>query len=343
MVTIALDAMGGDRGVETAVRAAASVTLQKNGPAVLLVGDQARIEAVLQRSRYDAAQLSIHHAPQVIGMDESPREAIEAKPQASLLVGARLVAEGAADALVSAGNTGAAVLACARHFRKLPGVPRTALAAVFPTEQRRGEKDDPFSLVLDVGATQHTDADALVGFAHMGAAYAARISKNPKPRVALLSNGAEPYKGPAEVVDAHKRLAADPSIHFIGNVEGVDLPKGVADVIVTEGYTGNVLLKTLEGISETALNVARYAYRSRIAWRVGLWMMRGGVMQLKQLTDWRQYGGAPILGFDHLFIKAHGRSNERAVANAIKVAAKAAGSGLCREIEAQLAGKTEAA
>jgi glycerol-3-phosphate acyltransferase PlsX len=341
MVTIALDAMGGDRGVETCVRAAASVSLQR-GPAILLVGDQARIGAVLSRCRYDPSYLSLHHAPQFIGMDESPREAVESKPDASLLVGARLVAEGAAGALVSAGNTGAAVLACARYFRKLPGVPRTALAAVFPTERRRGEKDDPFSLILDVGATQHTDADALVGFAHMGAAYAARISKNPKPRVALLSNGSEPYKGPPEVVEAHRRLAADDRLCFVGNIEGVDLPRGVADVIVTEGYTGNVLLKMLEGISDTAVDIARYAYRSRFAWRMGLWMMRGGVVQLKRLTDWRQYGGAPILGFDHLFIKAHGRSNERAVANALKVAAKAVGSDLCREIEAQLAGRTAA-
>lgn len=335
MPTVALDAMGGDHGVATAVQAASQISLARQ-TAVLLVGDRARIEAELAQSRYDAAFLSVHHAPQAVPMEASPKDALDSLPQASILVAARLVAEGAAEALVSAGNTGASVLACARTFRKLEGVPRTALASVIPTERRRGEKEDPFSLILDVGATLHVDADALVAFAHMGSAYAARISRNPRPRVALLSNGAEPSKGPPEFVEAHRRLAADPHIEFIGNVEGVDLPRGKADVVVTEGFTGNVCLKMLEGISETVVDVARYAYRSKLSWKVGLWMLRGGIVQLKRLTDWQQYGGAPILGFDKPFIKAHGRSSARALANAVKVAHKAAASGLCAQIEAQL-------
>lgn len=335
--TIALDAMGGDHGVVTAVRAACQISLARQ-TAVLLVGDRPRIEAELSRSRYDAAFLSVHHADQAIPMDASPKEALEALPRASVLVAAGLVAEGAADALVSAGNTGASVLACARTFRKLEGVPRTALAAVFPTETLRGAKADPFSLILDVGATLHVDADALVAFAHMGSAYAACISQNPRPKVALLSNGSEPGKGPPEIVEAHRRLAADPRLEFIGNIEGVDLPRGVADVVVTEGFTGNVALKMLEGISETVMDVARYAYRSKLAWRLGLFMLRGGIVQLKQLTDWQQYGGAPILGFHKPFIKAHGRSNVRALANAIKVAHKTVQRDLCAEIEARLRG-----
>lgn len=338
--TVALDAMGGDHGVVAAVRAACQISLGRQ-TAVLVVGDRPRIEAELGRNRYDASFLSVHHASQAVPMDASPREALDALPDASILVAARLVAEGAAASLVSAGNTGASVLACARHFRKLEGVPRTALAAVFPTETRRGEKADPFSLILDVGATLHVDADTLVAFAHMGSAYAACISRNPRPRVALLSNGAEPGKGPPEFVEAHRRLADDPNIEFIGNIEGIDLPRGKADVVVTEGFTGNVVLKMLEGISETVVDVARYAYRSKLAWKIGLWMLRGGIVQLKQLTDWQQYGGAPILGFDHPFIKAHGRSNARALGNAIKVASKAASSGLCEQIERQLASSAE--
>jgi len=334
--TVALDAMGGDHGLVAAVRAAAQISLGRQ-TAVLLVGDRGPIEAELARCRYDAAFVAVHHAPDFVPMEASPKEALDELPKASILVAARLVADGAADAMVSAGNTGASVLACARTFRKLEGVPRTALAAVFPTETRRGEKADPFSLILDVGATLHVDADALVAFAHMGSAYASRISRNPRPRVALLSNGAEPGKGPPEFVEAHRRLSRDPHLEFIGNVEGIDLPRGKADVVVTEGFTGNVVLKMLEGISETVVDVARYAYRSKLAWRLGLFMLRGGIVQLKQLTDWQQYGGAPVLGFDRPFIKAHGRSNARALANAIKVAHKAAQSGLCREIEALLA------
>ncbi|MCB9549264.1 MAG: phosphate acyltransferase PlsX [Myxococcales bacterium] len=336
MITIALDAMGGDHGLEATVSAAARLSLDRR-VGVLLVGDAPAIGQSLRRHRYDASYVSVHHAADVVGMAEKPREALDAHPEASILVAARLVAEGHADALVSAGNTGASVLACARHFKKIPGVPRTALAAVVPTEQRRGELDDPFSLLLDVGATLGADADALVAFAHMGAAYSARISRNPRPRVALLSNGAEPYKGTAAIVEAHQRLLNDPHLDFIGNVEGVDLPRGTADVVVTDGFTGNVVLKMIEGISETVMDLARFAYRSKLAWRAGLFMLGGGIKQLKQITDWQQYGGAPILGFDRPFIKAHGRSGPRALGNAVKVAAKAVRSDLCAEIARTLA------
>jgi len=336
MATIALDAMGGDHGAAPAVQAAARISLEHKA-AVIVVGDQRQIESALRRTRYDAAFLSVVHTDQVVDMDQSPRKALDANPEASILVGARLVAEGRADALVSAGNTGACILACARTFERLPGVSRTALAAVYPTARRRGTTDDPFALMLDVGATLEADADTLVAFAHMGSAYAARISKNPRPRVALLSNGEEPFKGSPAIVEAHRRLAGDPHLNFVGNVEGVDLPRGKADVIVTDGFTGNVVLKMLEGISETVVDLARYAYRSKLVWRIGLGLLRGGIVQLKQLTDWKQYGGAPILGFDHLFIKAHGRSNDRALGNAIKVAHRAVESDLCREMSERLA------
>lgn len=340
MATIALDAMGGDHGVAPAVQAAARISLAREA-AVTLVGDQQQIEPVLKRARYDAAFLSIHHTDQAVGMGESPRKALDAKPDASLLVGARLVADGHADALVSAGNTGAAILACARTFKTIPGVPRTALAAVLPTERRRGSTNDPFSLMLDVGATLDANAETLVAFAHMGAAYASRISRNPRPTVALLSNGEEPYKGTPAIVEANRRLQSS-NLNFIGNIEGVDLPRGKADVVVTSGFTGNIVLKMVEGISETVIDIARYAYRSKFIWRAGLFMLRGGIGQLKQLTDWQQYGGAPILGFDHPFIKAHGRSNARALSNAIKVANKVVKSGLCHEIATQIAAQQAA-
>jgi glycerol-3-phosphate acyltransferase PlsX len=338
MSTIAIDVMGGDHGVAAAVSAAASISLDQE-VGVLLVGDQGQIDPVLRRSRYDAGYLTVHHTPYSIGMDESPKDALKAKPDASIALGAKLVAQGSADALVSAGNTGGCILACAQHFRRLEGVPRTALAAVFPTERRRGEKDDPFSLILDVGATLEASAETLVAFAKMGSAYAACISKNSNPRVALLSNGAEPYKGRPAIVKAHQILSQEDNINFIGNVEGVDLPRGTADVVVTDGFTGNVVLKMLEGMSETVVDLAKYAYRSRVTWRAGLWMLSGGLKQLKDLTDWQQYGGAPILGFDHLVIKAHGKSSARAIRNAIKVAAKGSRSNLCGRIQELVEGQ----
>jgi len=229
------------------------------------------------------------------------------------------------------------VLACARHFRLIPGIRRAALAAVYPTEMRRGEKDDPFSLILDVGATLDVNADDLVAFALMGAAYAARISRNPRPRVALLSNGTEAGKGPKEIVAAHQMLLEHTGINFIGNVEGVDIPRGTADVVVCSGFVGNVVIKMLEGVSETVMGLARYAYKEKLLWRAALGMLSGGIGRLKEITDWQEYGGAPLLGFEQLFIKAHGRSGAQAIENAIKVAAKAVRSELGADIAARVA------
>jgi glycerol-3-phosphate acyltransferase PlsX len=247
------------------------------------------------------------------------------------------VARGEGDALVSAGNTGASVLACARRWTLLQGVRRGALAAVYPTELRRGEKDDPFSLILDVGATIDATAEDLVGFAVMGSAYAKLVSQNRRPRVALLSNGTEAGKGPPSVVGAHAALVETTELNFIGNIEGLDIPRGVADVVVTSGFVGNVVLKMLEGVSETVVRLARYAHKERLAWRLGLIALSSAIDQLKSITDWQQYGGAPLLGFTHPFIKAHGRSNAHAVTNAIKVAHKALAGNLCGNIARTMA------
>jgi glycerol-3-phosphate acyltransferase PlsX len=332
-VTIAVDAMGGDHAPDAVVRGAAAVSLEAPHIQTVLVGDAARIGALLTSLRHDPERLALHHAPGVVRMDEKAADALRDKPDCSIGAAARLVAEGAADALVSAGNTGASVLACARTWKKIPGVRRAALAAVYPTEIRRGEKDDPFSLILDVGATLDVGTEDLVTFALMGAAYAARISRNPRPRIALLSNGAEAGKGPPEIVEAHRLLRQATELNFVGNVEGVDIPRGTADVIICGGFVGNVVLKMLEGVSETVVRLAGYAYKEKLLWRAGLVMLASGFKRLKELTDWEQYGGAPLLGFDHLFIKAHGRSGQRAIANAIKVAAKAAQADLPHQIE----------
>jgi phosphate acyltransferase len=333
---IAVDAMGGDHAPDEIVKGAAAATLSRSDLEVILVGDTARIGRILADVRHDAERMRIHHAPHVVGMEEKPAEALAAKPESSILVAARLVAAGEADALVSAGHTGASVLACVRTFKLIPGLKRSALAAVFPTEMRRGEKDDPFSLLLDVGATLDVGPDELVQFALMGAAYASRISRNPRPRVALLSNGGEAGKGPKEIVEAHQLLLKNTGLNFIGNIEGVDIPRGTADVVVCSGFVGNIVLKMLEGVSETVVRLAHYAYKEKLLWRAALAMLSGGIGRLKAVTDWQEYGGAPLLGFDKTFIKAHGRSKERAITNAIKVASRAAATGLTEEITSKI-------
>ena len=336
-VTIAFDVMGGDHGPEEVVRGAAQLSLESPHIHALLVGDRAVIDAALAETRHSGERISVHHAQDFIAMDEKPGEALARKPLASVAVAARLVAEGEAEALVSAGNTGACVLACARNFTLIPGVRRAALAAVYPTRRSRGEKDDPFSLILDVGATVDATAEDLVAFAVMGTAYARIVSRNERPTVALLSNGAEPQKGPPRVVEAHQRLAAMPGVNFVGNVEGVDIPKGTVDVIVCDGFVGNVCLKMLEGVHETVVELARYAYKESLRWRAGLAMLSSGIQRLRDVTDWEQYGGAPVLGFDRIFIKAHGRSKAHAIANAGKVAAKAVAHDLGTAIREGLA------
>ncbi len=335
-VTIAFDVMGGDHGPLEIVRGAAQLTLDTPHIHAVLVGDRAQIDQALGQVKHHAERVAVHHAADFVSMHEKPNAALEAKPDASVMVAARLVREGEADAMVSAGNTGAGVLACARTFSLIPGVRRAALATVYPTAVGRGEKNDPFSLILDVGATVDASADDLVAFAIMGSAYARIISKNENPTVALLSNGTEAQKGPARVVEANGKLQNIKGLRFIGNVEGVDIPKGTADVVVCDGFVGNVCLKMLEGVSETVIELARYAYKEKLLWRAGLAMLSSGIERIKEVTDWEQYGGAPILGFDRLFIKAHGRSKSRAITNAGKVAARAVSKDLANAIQGML-------
>jgi glycerol-3-phosphate acyltransferase PlsX len=337
MHRIVVDAMGGDHAPDEIVQGAAEASLAMSSAEIILVGDAAAIGRLLPKLRHDGARVRVHHAPTFIEMDEKPAEALAAKPDASIAVAADLVGRGEGDALVSAGNTGASVLACARRWTLLQGVRRAALAAVYPTELRRGEKDDPFSLILDVGATIDASAEDLVGFAVMGSAYAKLVSQNRRPRVALLSNGSEAGKGPPAVIAAHAALVETTELNFIGNIEGLDIPRGVADVVVTSGFVGNVVLKMLEGVSETVVRLARYAHKERLAWRLGLIALSSAIDQLKSITDWQQYGGAPLLGFTNPFIKAHGRSNARAIGNAIKVAHKSLAGNLCGNIARTMA------
>jgi len=330
--------MGGDYGLESTVAGAARLSLEENPVRVLLVGDASAITAALAEVSHNPDWIQVVHAADgVVGMDESPRAALAAAPDCSINVAARIVQAGEADALVSAGHTGATILAASQHFSRLPGVCRAALAAVYPTEQRHGPKGDPFALILDVGATLDASAEELVGFAVMGAAYARIISDNEAPRVALLSNGTEPNKGPAAIVEAHALLRQLPGIDFYGNVEGLDIPRGTVDVVVCNGFLGNVVLKMLEGVSEVVSDIARDAYARKFLWKLGLTMLSQGLQQLRRMTDWKQYGGAPLLGFDRVVIKAHGRSNAGAIRNAVKVAAKAVERDLAGQIERGLA------
>lgn len=338
MTTIALDVMGGDFGPKPAVNAAVDLVSTRDLK-IILVGDEAQINEHLSPAHLNTGKLSIHHTSQVITMHTSPKDAHGQMPNASIFESTRLVANKDADVTVTTGNTGGAIMACARHFKRLPGVRRGVLAAVFPTAQTRGQRHDPFALMLDSGATLDATPEDLVAFAIMGHSYARCISNNDAPRIALLSNGSEPSKGRPAQVSAYQtlqQLQQQGRINFIGSIEGLDIPKGTADVIVTDGFTGNIVLKLLEGMGETISQLAKDAFRSRWRWRLGLLMLKSGLREVKSVTDWRQYGGAPVLGFDHLLIKAHGRSNQRAIRNALKVADRCIQSDLIQQMKQRL-------
>jgi phosphate acyltransferase len=331
MPTIAVDAMGGDAAPDEVVKGVAQASLETDIDCVL-VGDEAQIQAILNRESYNPEHISIHHTRDFIGMAEEPKVAVRHRRHASILVAAQLVADGQADALVTAGNTGAAVLACAQYFETIRGVHKAALASVYPRQTEYPDQDQ-LALLLDVGATIRCEAAELVQFALMGSAYASRISKVTSPRVALLNMGTEETKGGEILTQAYRRLKALAGINFVGNIEGNDLAKGKADVIVCEGLLGNVVLKSLEGFAEVLADLAGAASRENWRSKLGL-MMVSGFGRLRELTSYAAYGGAPILGFEHLLIKCHGRSNARAIANGIKVAAKAVRDGVTGEIAA---------
>lgn len=337
MKRIVVDAMGGEHAPLEVVRGAAKASLALQTSEVILVGDAKVIGTMLPECRHDASRVRVHHATEYIHWDETPAEGVEARPDASILVAAKLIADGEGDALVSAGNVGASILACNQHWKKLSPVEHVALSAVYPTELRRGHKNDPFSLVLDVGATADATARDLVLWAVMGAEYAHVISKNERPRVALLSSDSEVGVTPKVVAEAHALLRDASGLNFIGNIEGMDVPRGVADVVICSGDVGNVVVTMLEGVADTMMNLARYAYKEKLMWRAALGLLSSGIDRIKDLTDWDQYGGAPLLGFEHLLIHPHRRSKAGAIANAIRLADKAVRSEMCPSIERSLA------
>lgn len=332
MPTIAVDAMGGDSAPEAIVQGVAEVSLSTDIQCVL-VGNEREVQKILSGVAYNPENIDIVHASEVIGMGEDPRDAVRRKRNASLLAAVELVERGRSEAVVSAGNTGAAVLACAQHFPMIHGVRKAALASVYP-RQIEYPGQDYLALLLDVGATIRLESIELVHLALMGSAYARRVSKVVEPRVGLLNMGREENKGGEVLAEAHRRLRKLPTVNFVGNVEGQELLTGRADVVVCEGLVGNVVLKLLEGLAGVVGDVAATAAQQNWRWRAGLAMLSSGIGRLRELTDYASYGGAPILGFQHLFIKAHGRSTAQAIGNAVKVAAKAVRDDVAREIDA---------
>ena len=336
MPAIAVDAMGGQHAPDAVVQGVADVSLHTDIECVL-VGDAARIQSILDGIAYNPERIDIIHAGEIIGLDEEPHEAVRRKRDASSLAALRLVTSGRCAAMTTAGNAGAVILGALREFRLLPGVAKVAMASVYPrTVEHPGQ--DPLALALDVGATVRCTAEELAQFGVMGAAYARVISKAEAPRVALLNMGHDAEQGGEVLAAAHRRLSALAGLHFVGNIIGTELTSGRADVVVCEGLLGNIVFRLLESVAGMAIDLTTTTAQRNWRWRAGMAIMASGADRLRALADYASYGGAPILGFDQLIIKAHRGSTAQSIANAVKVAAKGLRDGVIREVAAAVVG-----
>src|SRR5262245_16992914 len=335
MLWVAVDAMGGDFAprlvVDGALAAARHFEL-----GVALVGRRDVIDAELQRHvDFDPARVRIVDAPDVVAMDDAPSAALRRKPGASIKVAAELVARGEAAALFSAGHTGATVMAAYAAFGMLPGVDRPALAATIPTRRRLPGAPVP-AILLDVGASVECRPHHLVQFAVMGSLYSRVAFGVGAPRVGLLSIGEEASKGNELTREAHRLLKASP-LPFIGNVEARGVYSGEADVIVCDGFTGNVALKISEGLVEVAEDLLREELASTITARVGSLLTLRARRRCRRRVDSSEYGGAPLLGVAGITIVGHGRSTPKAVRNAVAMAYRFAAANFIQRVEREIA------
>ncbi|TAN45510.1 MAG: phosphate acyltransferase PlsX [Nitrospirae bacterium] len=312
---IALDAMGGDFAPAVTV-AGAIEAVQEYDLEVVLVGNKDRLEAELKGKKYPAAKISLHHASEVVEMHESPSLALRRKKDSSIRKAIEMVKNGDADAVVSAGHSGIAMAASLVILGKLPNVERPAIATLMPSLKG-------FFILLDVGATVDCKAENLVQFAHMGNAYTKAIFGQKSPRIALLSIGEEDSKG-NEVTKEALKLLKGSSLNFIGNIEGREIFEGNAEVVVCDGFTGNIVLKVSEGLAEAIMKTLRKEINDAPAGKLGYLLIKPALKKFKKRTDYSEYGGAPLLGINGTCIISHGRSSSRAIKHAIKVAGEMA-------------------
>jgi glycerol-3-phosphate acyltransferase PlsX len=316
---IAVDAMGGDNAPGAIVEGACAAARDFGVP-VLLVGPQETVAAELQRFGCASSGVAIVHASDVVAMDEHATAALRHRTETSIAVGVRLVKEGRAAAFLTAGNTGAAMAVATLTLGRQPGIERPALGTVFPSSRGR-------FLLLDVGANADARPVYLEQFALLGREYARRALGIGDPRVALLNIGEEPGKGSELAREAYERIARLPDVQFVGNIEGKDLTRGLADVVVTDGFTGNVAIKTAEGVAEFILRELRGTLTAKLRYKLAALVLRPALMGLRSRIDYAEYGAAPLLGLNGTVLIAHGRSDARAIRAAVRVAGEVVAAG----------------
>ena len=327
---VAVDAMGGDYGPSLVVPASVSA-LGDEVSRILFVGQQAEVIKHLDAvSPADRTRCDLIEAPDIVEMSDTAATSVRRKPNSSLAVGLKLVKSGAADGFVSAGHSGAVMTGALAIIGRVPGVDRPALVTVLPTLRGR-------SMLLDLGATTDPRPQYLVQYAIMAVTYARLVMGVADPRVGLLSNGEERSKGNQLVQDVFPLLEAVPGVNFIGNVEGKELLRGDIEVFVTDGFTGNVALKSMEGAIGVLTDILKEEVTRTPVRKALALLMRPALRQVRTRLDYEEIGGAPLLGVNGSVIVAHGRSRERAIANAVRVAARTAAQDIPAEIERAIA------
>ncbi len=309
MSVIAVDAFGGDFAPEQIVEGALRAGAE--GIKVALTGDEKRLKSLVG-GKTGSENIEIVHAPEVILMEEAPVEAVRTKKDSSLVAAARLVKNKKAGALVSAGSTGATMAAALFVIRRIKGVARPAITSLMPTLKG-------VSLIVDVGANVDCRPNQLVQFAQMGSIYAKEVLKVPNPRVGLLNVGHEPGKGNRLTQEVYP-LLQETSLNFVGNIEGREISRGDIDVIICDGFVGNIVLKFAEGLSEALFGMLKEEFTSGVISTLAALMLKPGLSRIKKRVDYTEYGGAPLLGVNGVVIIAHGGSNAKAIYNAIRVA-----------------------
>jgi len=323
---IALDAMGGDHAPAAAVHGAVWAA-RDFGLTVQLIGRPEAIEAELAKHAITGLDLPIIPASEIIEMHEHPATAVKNKKDSSMVVAMQLLKAGGSDAFVTAGNSGGALAAALFGLGRIKGIKRPALSTIFPNDSQHG-----YCFLLDVGANTDVRPEYLVQFALMGYHYANQVLNIPNPRVGLLSTGEEADKG-SMLVQETAPLLKESRLNFIGNVEGKDIPAGLTDVVVTDGFTGNVYIKGAEGVASMIQKMLRREIEKRPLAMVGAVLARGAFRALRTRLDYREFGGGPLLGVNGIVIVAHGRSDAYAIRNAIRVAKQAAEKNIVGVIE----------
>ena len=309
-ITIALDAMGGDNAPGAIIHGAVNAINENKNIRIHFFGDQEQIEKELARYQYPGDQVLITHTSEEISCDESPAVAIKKKKDSSLVVGLRSVKAGECDAFISAGSSGAVLVGGQVLVGKCKGVKRAPLAPLIPTEKG-------VSLLIDCGANVDARPEHLVQFAQMGAIYMEHVVGVPNPRVAIVNIGEEEAKGNALVKETYPLLKDCGDINFTGSIEARDLLSGEADVIVTEAFVGNVILKFMEGLASTLIRIIKEGMMSSLRGKIGGLLVKPSIKETMKTFDATEYGGAPLLGLNGLVVKIHGNAGPKETRNAI--------------------------